>query len=57
MSHRVVAVGNPSYRRSESGHLVVEQDGVVVGRLPIEGLGFTANEFAPRSRARARFGS
>lgn len=57
MSHRVVEVGNPSYLRYEPGHLVVEQDGAVVGRLPIEGLGFTANEFAPRSRGRARFGS
>lgn len=39
MSHRVVEIGNPSYLRAEPGHIVIEQGGAVVGRIPVEDLG------------------
>ncbi len=40
MIARVVDVSHPSHIRLEKRHLLVEQGGVVAGRVPIEDLGF-----------------
>lgn len=39
MSHRVVEISRPSFLSTTLQHLVVEQEGAEVGRVPIEDLG------------------
>ncbi len=39
MSHRVVEISTPSYLSTSLAHLVIQQEGAEVGRVPLEDLG------------------
>jgi hypothetical protein len=39
MSHRAIEIGNPSFLFTELEQLVIQTEGVEVGRIPIEDIG------------------